>query len=120
MNDAVTGIARPRISTAIAEKTAVSASEPPAASTMIDDSSRPSPVSEMTATMIPAAAVVAAMGRTPRAPATSASPTLRGPMRSRRSRNDRRNASTVAYRTARNGEMPIPSSTTMSTSDAKW
>ena len=104
MNEAVTGTARPTISTATAEKIAVSASEPPAASTISDDSSRPRPVSETTATMMPAAAHVAAIGSTPRAPATSASQTLRGPIRSRLSRNESRNASTVANSTARNGE----------------
>ena len=46
--------------------------------------------------MIPAAAVVAAIGSTPRAPDTSAAQTLRGPIQSRRSRNDIRKASTVA------------------------
>ncbi len=96
MNEAVTGTARPTISTASALNTAVRASDPPAASTMMLDSSRPSPVSETTATMIPAAAHVAATGSTARAPAASASPTCLGPMRCLGSRNDRRKASTVA------------------------
>ncbi len=96
MNEAVTGTASPRISTAIALKIAVSASDPPAASTISDDSSSPRPVSDTTATMIPAAAVVAAIGSTPRAPVTSASQTRFGVIRSRRSRNDIKNASSVA------------------------
>jgi hypothetical protein len=96
MNEAVTGTARPRMSTAIALKIAVSASDSPAASTIRPDSSSPSPVKETTATMIPAAAVVAAIGNTPRAPLTSEPQTSRGPIQSRRSRNDIRNATTVA------------------------
>ena len=54
--------------------------------------------------MSPAAAVVAAIGSTPRAPSTSAAQTFDGTIRSRRLRNESRNASTVAYSTARNGE----------------
>src|SRR5262245_7229793 len=68
MKEAVTGTARPRISTAIALKMAVNASESPAASTIRPESSRPSPVSETTATMMPAAAVVAAGAGHQRAP----------------------------------------------------
>ncbi len=120
MKEAVTGTARPTISTATAANTAVRASEPPAASTISAESSSPRPVSETTATMMPAAAVVAAIGSTPRAPATSASQTLRGPMRSRLSRKDTRNASTVATITARNGEKPSTSSTTIAISEEKW
>src|SRR5918999_5393466 len=119
MNEGGTGPASPRISTATALKIAVSASDSPAASTISADSSSPSPVSDTTATMIPAAAVVAAIGSTARAPLTSAAATLGGVIQSRRSRNDSRNASTVAYSTARNGDIPIASSTTIAISDEK-
>ena len=60
MNDAVTGTARPSSSTVSAASTAVIARFSPDAPTMIDDALSPSPVSVTTATMIPAAAVVAA------------------------------------------------------------
>ncbi len=63
---------------------------------MIDDSFSPSPVSDTTATIRPAAAVVAAIGSTPRAPSTSAIHTRSGVIRSRRLRNESRKASTVA------------------------
>ena len=120
MKLAVTGTASPRMSTATADRIAVMVSDPPAASTISEDIFSPRPVSVMTATMMPAAAQVAAIGRTPRAPATSASHTRRGPIRSRLSRNEHRNAATVATSTARNGEKPTASSTTMRISDEKW
>ena len=53
-------------------------------------------MSVTTATMIPAAAQVAATGSTARAPAASASNTRPGPIRCFGSRNESRNASTVA------------------------
>ena len=70
--------------------------------------------------MIPAAAVVAAIGSTPRAPATSASQTRFGPIRSRRSRKLSRNATTVAMITARNALKPIASRMTIRNRLEKW
>ena len=76
-------------------------------------------MSETTATIRPAAAVVAAIGSTPRAPATSASQISRGPIQSRRSRNENRNAMTVAMITARNALNPVASRTTIRISEEK-
>ena len=96
MKEAVTGTASPSSSTARAEKSAVSHSVPPDTSTISELSLKPSPVSVTTATMIPAAAQVAAIGSTARAPAASASHTRRGVIRCSRSRNDSRKATIVA------------------------
>ena len=96
MNEAVTGTASPSSSTAIAASSAHRNRLPPATSMMIPDRLRPRPVSVTTATMIPAAAQVAATGSTARAPAASASNTRTGVIRCFGSRNESRNASTVA------------------------
>jgi hypothetical protein len=102
-NDAVTGTASPSTSTATAASTTVASSttvalsdSPPAKSTMIPDRLSPSPVSVVTPTMMPAAAVVAAIGSTLRAPSASAWKARRGPIRWLRSKKDSTNASRVA------------------------
>ena len=57
---------------------------------------RPRPVSVTTATMMPAAAHVAAIGSTARAPEASAAMTRGGVIRCRGSRNDSAKATKVA------------------------
>jgi hypothetical protein len=120
MKLAVTGTARPRMSTAMAASTAVRAREPPARSTIRPASLRPRPVKDTTATMMPAAAVVAAIGSTPRAPATSAFQASRGPIQSRRSRKLSAKATTVAMSTDRNAEKPTASRMTIRNRLEKW
>ena len=77
-------------------------------------------MSETTATMMPAAAVVAAIGSTPREPATSASQICLGPIQSRRSRKLSRKATTVAMITERKALKPIASRKTIRNRLEKW
>jgi hypothetical protein len=87
---------------------------------MIEDRSSPRPVSVSTATIRPAAAVVAATGSTPVAPLASASNTRGGVIRRLRSRKDSRNASAVAYTTALNADWSSARRPTMTISELKW
>ena len=87
---------------------------------MIELTFSPSPVKVTTATMIPAAAVVAATGSTPMAPAASASHVRLGVIQVERSRNDSKKAATVAYSTARNGDRPNAIRITIRNNELKW
>jgi hypothetical protein len=92
---------------------------PPAAPTIRELPLSPSPVSDTTATMTPAAAHTATTGRTPRVPAARQSNTRLGVQRVSRRRNPRAKATTVAYSTARNGDSPKAMKTTIRTRELK-
>ena len=120
MKLAVTGTASPSRITEIAEKMAVRSRLPPAKSTMMLASFRPRPVSVMTPTISPAAAMTGMTDSAPVAPVASASKMRRGVIQEARSRKLSTNARIVAYTTARNGVMPMAMNTTMAARELKW
>src|SRR3954471_22992158 len=110
MNEAVTGTARPRTSTANADRITVQMSTAVwlsvnafAAPTMISARFSPSPVWVVIATMMPATAQVAATGSTERVPWASAANNGLTVNRCSRSRKDSANWISTAYTTALNG-----------------
>src|SRR5712692_2598211 len=115
---------------------AVSSSEPPAYSMMIELNLRPRPVSVTTPTMMPAPAQVVATLSTPVEPASSALknfdpkiPFTRGSRPRNRSYENKAQSrckklvakeNTVAQNTDSTGEYPMSMNTTIDTSDRKW
>src|SRR6266511_2643453 len=127
MNDAVTGTASPRMSTAAPASTTVTTSWlvlfqdiRSAKPSTTSDRLNPRPVRVVTPVITPAAPQVAATGSTAREPWASASNARFGRNAFLRSRKDSANASTVAYDTARNGVMSRAMNATMATSELKW